>query len=215
MFSIADVRSRGAGARTAAAKLNVELTSESPLYSTGGWLKLPWIRILVGGGLSANELDPTLPATEPDRRPEFRSEFRHFFVAAFIRNVVFWTWWVGAVIGGIVLWRRGGAADLPWGIVAGGVAGIGFSATVACCLLLGDLLPQMLYFPDGGNFALLFFVWLPLVLICWALWGAGLGLLCAFVPMLRPILLVPAQQALAWLCRLCGLRGLSAYFAPA
>jgi hypothetical protein len=82
---------------------------------------------------------------------------------------------------------------------------------------VGDALPQIIWgvLGLGGNFALLFFVWLPLITLFWAMFGAGLGLLCGFVKPLQGLLLKPAQEGLSRLCGLCGLRSLAGYFAPA
>jgi hypothetical protein len=215
LFPFVDMMSRGSAARSAASKMQIELSEDSPLRRVGGWLSMPWNRILLGSAetIPAEVFNPA-PGLQG---PVVRSEYRHYYVASFIRRVVWWTWWIGALAGGWTLWRRSGAGDVVWGIIAGGVAGIGAAATLACIILVGDALPQIIWgaLGMGGNFAMLFFVWLPLVTLFWTMFGVGLGFLCAYVKPCQSLLLKPAQEGLSRLCGLCGLRGLAGYFAPA
>ena len=58
-------------------------------------------------------------------------------------------------------------------------------------------------------------VWIALALVYWTLLGAALGLVLGWIAPLKRTLIAPVQGAVAGLCRLCGLRGLAAYCAPA
>ncbi len=306
---LVDFLGRGPAARTAAAKARIQLDQDSPLLSAGGWLSLPWNRILLGGedklprglfntrGLRTDKLaketnfegrkcatyadlakaieenrskvdlnqkdtqkilldlfkdpkrDDLVRATEKAVRateqavkvvpknddrlekekekaqdiliealaPVIRADYRGYYVSAMVRHIVIWTFWLGAVAGALWMARRGGPGDLVWGLVAGAVAGIGFSASLACAFLVAEIVPQTLWalFGAGGGVLVLLFLWVPLALLCWAALGAAAGLIAAWFPPLKHLLLVPAQQVLAWICRMCGLRGLAAYCAPA
>jgi len=164
--------------------------------SVAVWLQLPWPQIFL----------------EAQTR-----EFRDQFVSSFVRTVALWTWWAGAVAGLLMLRRRDGAwIDLPWGVIAGGVAGIAGGATLACVVLLGDLVPSFLWsLPAGGLAAGVggLILWILLALLCWMLVGALLGLILGLLGPLGRVVLVPLLDALGGLCGLCGLRGAAAYFA--
>src|SRR5262249_27407564 len=99
--------------------------------------------------------------------------------------------------------------------VAGAVAGLAVMATVACGFLILDTIPLALWgLWGGGNIGLLL-LWVVVAVLVWGLMGAVTGLLLGAVGRLRRVLVAPVQSALAGLCRLCGLRGLATYCAPA
>ncbi len=169
--------------------------------ATGGggdyaaWLERPWPAILLGA--------------------EATHDFRDHFVSLFVRIVTLGTWWVGALGGALLLARRG-IGNLPWGLVAGAVAGAAGGATVACLLLVGDLLPHTLWATLGlGGGAGLLAVWIPLAVLCWAALGAGLGVILGLTGALGRAVLAPTQAAVAGFLRLVGMRGAAEYFAPA
>jgi hypothetical protein len=140
-----------------------------------------------------------------------------YFLSAFLQTFVWWTFWIGAIFWPVFLLRRGGGpADLPWSIVAGIVLGIMASATLACLVLIGDLVPQLLWNATiASASAALVPVWVLLVLVFWTGLGALAGLfLQALGPLGKPIL-APVERGLAGLCRKCGLAGLAIFLTPA
>jgi hypothetical protein len=96
----------------------------------------------------------------------------------FIRHVVLATWWLGAVAGGVLLWRRGGRpADVVCGTIAGAVAGVLVSATFACIEPWADgparalwrLLARAVH---GGELTTSPWLWTPVwVLVVVLTWG--------------------------------------------
>jgi hypothetical protein len=151
-----------------------------------------------------------------EQQREAATQFRDEFVKSFLRVFVLWTFWIFAGLWTFSLWRSGGIKELPWGIVSGFVLGIMASATLACLVLVLDLVPHMVWdLVVSGSSGALVPLWLLVALVCWTLIGAGLGLALAFLGPLGQVILAPVQQGLAGLCRLCGLAGLAETFAPA
>src|SRR5262249_38785633 len=147
-----DMLGRGTAARWAAERTKtgqgagILLTEDSHLKRVGGWLALPWNRILTVSEplLSVKLIDPKALELEL-----FDTEsFRHYFVSYFLRILVLCTWWIGSVWGAIVMARRDGPLDVGWGIVAGAAAGFMISASVACLFLIFEMLPLALW-PTG------------------------------------------------------------------
>lgn len=212
MVPLADVLARWSAAEDAATKLNVAPTEESDFARFGGWLRLPWLPILGGSDakLSAKVFQPG-SATELSM-----SEFRHYFVTYFIRWLVVRTWWLGAIVGVIMVVRRGGITDLPWGIVAGAIAGFGVSATVAAFFLLVELVPHTLWhvaIGAQGGFGYLL-LWSFLAIVCWLFVGVALGAVVPLIAPLRRLLIDPFQSTTATLFRIAGLRTLADYWSP-
>jgi hypothetical protein len=209
---LVDLYARGAAVASAMVLTNQGMTSggtsDAPV---GAWLQLPWARIFSGSQASGGGPEPTLGKNA-------MREFRDHFVGRFVRIVALWTWWLGALVGLMALWRRGGTfADLPWGLIAGAVAGVAASATLACMVLLGDLVPSVVWsLPEGGLAGGVggLLLWIMLALFCWSLLGAALGLVLGLLGPLGQAILAPVQNGLAGFCRLCGLRGAASYFAP-
>lgn len=181
----------------------------NPLSEAGGWLRLPWATILMGSREPIpNELFETPPAL-----PVPWVEFRDRFGSYFIRYLVTWSWWVGAVLGALLVWRRGGGmSNLPWGILAGAVAGVAGSATLASAYLVVEVVPHFLWglVLGGKGNALLLLVWVVVALVGWAVIGGLLGLLLSRVPPLERAIVAPVRKMVDGLFRLCGLRGLAA-----
>jgi hypothetical protein len=136
----------------------------------------------------------------------------------FLKLFVLATWWLGGIIGVILVWRRGGRwTDLICGAVAGAGMGLIGSATLGCGLIVGDAVPRFLLAkavglrPDTSPW-LWTPVWVALAVACWTVLGGVAGLLLsAFGPGRR--LLGVAASPLAWLFRACGLDRAADFFA--
>ncbi len=213
---VADGIARGQAAKAAAARLAPAalLVENSPFTGFAGWLELPWPKIFLSSNPQVFDQFLGGQAAGPGN---LTREFRDLFASGFIRIVALWTFWVGAVGGAWVLMRRGGGMlDLPWGLVAGAVAGLAGSATLACLILAGDLVPQALWALFGlGGGAGLFPVWILFAVACWALLGAGAGAALGLTGPLGGVVLAPVQSALAGLCRAVGMKRAAGYFTPA
>jgi hypothetical protein len=156
---------------------------------------------------------------DPFAHPEYLASFVKYFLATFI----LWTWWLGAALGILLLWRKGaGWKDLSCGAVAGAVAGLIGSASFACLFLVIDRLPRMLWeategLPVPAGFAGLegpdFVSWLAVAAGCWMALGAVIGLLFGWVSQLHEVLLAPVEKSLAVFFRVLGLRRVAAFFA--
>lgn len=215
MVLFVDAGGRAGVVQAAGAKLGFDTAAGSDAAATGGWLKLPWPAILVGGSttFSADFFQPGSTETIS------ASDFRHYFASYFVRSVVLRTWWLGALLGALLVWRRGGGAvDLLFGLVAGAVAGLIAAATLACVALVLETVPHAIWWyilgGHGGNFAW-WLVWVVLALICWTAAGFALGLAGWALPPLRRLAVNPFQGALAGLFRLCRLGGLADWWATA
>ena len=210
---LVDGYARGAATDAALHQMGALLAgAESPLTELGGWLHLPWPGILLAS-------NPTLlndfvgPAG--NMLPNPTRTFRDEFASHFIRLVALWTWWVGALLCAWVVCRRAGWVNLPWGLVAGAGAGVVGGATLACLILVGDLIPHAIWaLTSGAGGAGMLVVWILIALVSWTTLGAAVGAVLALTgPLGRP-LLDPVLGTLAGLFRMVGLRGLSAYFTP-
>jgi hypothetical protein len=141
----------------------------------------------------------------------------------FVRHFTLATWWLGAVAGAWMLWRRGHAwIDLFWGLLAGAAGGLAASATFACLVPLLDLLPRSLWALLGvvlgqSQGAGLPWLWTPLwiawVAAIWALQGAVIGGLLGGLGQTGRQLLNGISGALAETLKVFGLRQAAAYFA--
>ncbi len=200
-------------ARAAAQKLGVKTAPNSPIDGNGGWLRLPWLPILAGAHdkFSARDFQPDSDETLN------MADFRHYFVSYFIRWFVLCTFWIGAVAGAILVVRRGGSTlDIPWGIIAGAVAGFGFSATLAAFFLVAEMLPHALWHlafrgSAGAGFLVL---WTVLAIFSWFIVGLALGAVLPWIGPLRRLLIDPFQGLIAGLFRWAGLVTMAVYWAP-
>lgn len=140
----------------------------------------------------------------------------------FVKDFVVITWWLGAVAAVGLMWRRGSrGTDLIYGLVAGAVAGLVGSATLACLLPEVDWLPRFLWHTIAvgntwGSTTGPLWAWVPLwvvlALVNWAWWGAVVGFVLGRAGQAGTRLLDQTATALAWLCRLCGLKRAAAFF---
>lgn len=207
LVPVVEFGGRAAVVHHAAIKVKEVPAPDSPVMRTAGWLQLPWIAILTGKdeAISVKLFNPQFEGAVSAR------EFRHHYAGALVRTLILWTWWIGAVVGVIVVWRRSGGGDAVWGLLAGAVAGILVSATVACLFLVLEIVPHALAAkvlgPTDGVAA--WFVWVLLALAGWTLCGLALGIVLSLLPPLRAGVLLPLQQGLAGICRLCGFHGLA------
>jgi hypothetical protein len=195
-------------------KLGVQPTSDSAMMQTAGWLGLPWPSILVGGGDAEFSADVFVPGSAARVS---KPEFRHYFASYFIRSLVLRTWWLGGLVGVWLIWRRGGGLlDLPWGLIAGAVAGLAVSATVASVFLVFELLPHLLWAGmfGGGGSVFHAIAWVLLTLICWTLSGLAVGAALAAIPATRRWLVHPFQHLFAGLFRSVGLARLADAWTP-
>jgi hypothetical protein len=210
MVPISDGLLRSAAVRSAAQKLNVNVTADSPVGGWAGWLRLPWPAIMAGSNVRIpNEL------FDPDNhKTEAASELRDNFVGSFVRTLVFLTWWLGGVLGAVLLWRRGGAFDVPWGFVAGAVGGLAAAATFGSAFLVIEMIPQFIWHvvsgDSGGPVAWVF--WVLLATLSWLALGTGLGIVCAALPPLRRLVLLPLQRLPAALLRMAGMPTMAAFW---
>jgi hypothetical protein len=223
LIPVVDLHARGAAIADAAARL--ELTPDASLTAPAGWLQLPWGSLLAG-------LDAALPQDlfhdqydGPLAEATLRArDFRHYFLGAFIRDVVFWTWWLGPVLAALALFKdaepkgRTGflMRNLPFALMAGCVAGVLLAATLACVFLAVEIVPHVFWEVVFGKTSSIGFlpVWLAVAVFAWLGAGAVVGFIVALVPALRRAI-VPVPQALvAGLCRLCRMRGLERLIQP-
>jgi hypothetical protein len=136
-----------------------------------------------------------------------------------LRPFVLATWWLGIVLGLVLVWRRGGrGTDLFCGTVAGAFAGLIGAATLGCLLLVLDALPYALlaHMTASRPPAASPWAWLPLwVLLApltWALLGGGLALALTTLGRRGAQLLDTIASPFAWLFRSCGLERAAAFF---
>ena len=215
LVPIMDVYGRGAAANEALAKITADgKGAERPSLKWSNWLRLNWARIYLDPKpeVLTDILGPETPATL-DRTREFRDAFTGYL----LRIVVGFTWWMGAVLAVLVLVSAATWADAPWGLIAGAGAGIAASATIGSLVMIGDLVPHLLWqaaLHRDGDRLLLLPLWSLLAVIWWTILGALVGIgLTLLGPLGRPVL-APLQGLLSGGLRLFGLRRLADFFAP-
>jgi hypothetical protein len=213
LIPFVDCLGRHAAASAAALKLGVKTAHNSPIDDNGGWLRLPWLPILAGvnGKFSARDFQP-----ESDETLNM-ADFRHYFVSYFIRWFVLGTFWLGAVAGAILVVKHGGSTlDIPWGIIAGAVAGLALSATAAAVFLVGEMLPHALWHlafraNAGAGFLVL---WILLAIFSWFVVGVALGVVVPWIGPLRRLFIDPLQALISRGFRSMGLATLADYWTP-
>jgi hypothetical protein len=141
----------------------------------------------------------------------------------FVRHFVLATAWLGAIIGGIALRRRGaGTADVVCGILTGAVGGLAISATLACCLPALDWLPRTVWRTLAQNTGLAAgtglvwlwtFLWIAVAANAWAVLGGMLGFVLGHAGDAGGRFLARVADSLSWTCRAFGLRRAAAFFA--
>lgn len=204
---------RSSAARAAGEKLGVPATEGGAVNDFGGWLKLPWLPILVGADAKFSTVD-----FQPDSAAELSmADFRHYFVSYFIRWFVLMTFWIGAIAGAITVLRRGGGVlDVPFGLIAGTFAGFCVSASLGAFFLVGELLPHALWHVVfGGHGGIGFLIlWIVLAIVCWFIIGILAGVILPLFTPLRHLLIDPFQGMFASVFRLVGMARLANYWMP-
>ncbi len=135
----------------------------------------------------------------------------------FLRLFVLATWWAGALVGVVLVWRSGGRlSDLVCGLIAGAVAGLAGSATLACVLVAADALPRWLLHAVLGDRAmgpaLATPLWILTSLVCWLVEGAALGFVLGLLGRAGAAVLAVAGAPLVWLLRVCGMGNAAEFF---
>jgi hypothetical protein len=141
---------------------------------------------------------------------------------SFIRYFVLATWWLGAVFGALVLWRRSERkVDVVFGCLAGAVAGLAGSATFACLLPSLDTLPRFLWRAmavqlgwTGLTGPVWFWTasWILFATAIWTVLGMAVGLVLSWFGPPGQRLLQRMEGLLASLLGLLGLKEPAAYF---
>ena len=212
LIPFVDMMGRSNAANSAARKLGVKPSSAGQVAQTGGWLQLPWFAIL-GGADEKFSAD----VFEPDSKAMLGSmDFRHYFATYFLRAFMLTTFWIGAIIGALMVLRRGGTLDLPWGIIAGAFAGLVVSTTVGAFFLVVEMVPHTLWhlmFGAHRGFGFLM-LWILLALFSWLVVGIGLGLVVPWIAPLRRMLIDPFQRLIAKGFAAIGMKKLDEYWSP-
>jgi len=139
-----------------------------------------------------------------------------------VKHFVLATWWIGAVLGAVILKLRGSRiTDVLCGLIAGTMAGLVGSATLAALLPVSDLLARMLWpflgarTDLGSDSGLVWFwtaAWIILAAATWSLWGALFGVFLASMGEAGREILLRIGSILSWLSRRFGMRGAAEYF---
>jgi hypothetical protein len=214
MVPISDGFLRPTAVSSAARKLDVPVAPDAPVAQTGGWLLLPWFSILTAANtpIPAELFVPGSPGAVP------AADFRDYFVGSYARWFVLGTWWLGAAAGVVLVARRGGVLDVPWGFIAGSVAGLAGGATLASLFLVVESVPHLIWHvathDSGGNF-FWWAAWVALSLVCWLALAVGVGIVCSILPPLRRLALHPLQRLTAVPFRALGLPALANFWFPA
>ncbi len=155
----------------------------------GSWLGVPWGSVLLSAEFQLPEAIAEKDALPTSRQ---RQDFRDYLVSTFVRIVTLATWWVGALLWVIVLFRRGGLTSGLWGIVSGVVLGAILSASVACLILVAEVVPHFLWSQVLGSEADSIGAvmgWSLFATMCWGGLGAALAVLLVVLgPVGRPLL---------------------------
>jgi hypothetical protein len=132
----------------------------------------------------------------------------------FVRVFALTTWWLGALVGGLAMKKRGGNwADVLSGVVAGGVGGFLLSTTLACLWPVLDWLPRTCwtglkwFVPAGpvpGAVWLWTSTWVLMACGCWGILGGLVGLVLPRLGRGGSTLWLLLASPWVWLCRRLG-----------
>lgn len=142
------------------------------------------------------------------RTPGTEDKFLHPFVLA--------TWWLGGLVGLVLVWKQGGKwSDRLCGVVAGCAAGLAVFSVVGCLLILLEGLPRALMLGLAGVLGGQRSAWISLPLwvltagFNWVLLGGTAGLVLGCLGATGKRWLSAAAAPLAWACRSLGMKGLA------
>lgn len=210
LIPVADFYARPAAVAEAAQRAAAQPPStNAPVNTQAGWLQLPWTGLLLQGDYQMPE---HFLGSRPEQQIRDRQNFRDFVVSHFIRDFLLLTWWIGPLVLIVLLYRRSGLADALWGLVAGLFLGIILSATLACLVLMLDLLPLQILsglFADREPSLLLLLIWSAAAVVSWALFGALLALVLTLLGPLGQPFLTAVHDVMTQGLRLCGLSELT------
>jgi hypothetical protein len=139
----------------------------------------------------------------------------------YVRAFVLSTWWIGAILGGVALWKRGQrVSDAFCGIVSGAVAGLLGSATLACLLPWLDWVPRTVLkvmHPVGtGEARDAVWLWTPLWIAiavgCWGIAGAFAGFCLQLAGKRGTWLLSRIARPWSWTFEIVGLKRVAEFF---
>ncbi len=135
----------------------------------------------------------------------------------FLSVFVLSTWWLGAFVGVVLVYQKGGRfADLLCGAAAGAWAGLAACATLGCAMALIDFVPRLLLKAVPSSVSIPAVVatllWLALAPLCWTLLGAGLGMVLTMAGRRGAAAMALLALPLAWVCRLCRLDRAADFF---
>jgi hypothetical protein len=128
----------------------------------------------------------------------------------YLRLFVLATWWLGALVGVIFVWRGGGkVTDLFCGLVAGAVLGAAAAATAGCLIVVGDAVPRLVLGAVLGGQTwgpiLSTPLWIVLAVGWWLILGAFIGAFLGILGRRGASFLSVASSPLSGLCRVFGL----------
>jgi hypothetical protein len=215
LLPVVDFYGRGLAANEALGRIpSARPAQERPSLFWGGWLNIAWARVYLDP--QKEVLDDLLGPAAPAQADRTR-DFRDYFTSRLLQIVVGFTWWIGAVAGAFILWRRGQFTDVPWGLIAGAAAGIAVSATLGSIVVAGDLVPQVFWgwtLEGKADGLVLLPLWAMVVLIWWTCLGLVVGVGLTLLGPFGQLLVYPIQVILAECFRFVGLRRLGEHFAP-
>jgi hypothetical protein len=140
---------------------------------------------------------------------------------AYLKVFVLSTFWVGGVVGVIVVAQRGGRwTDYFCGLIAGLATGVAAAATLGCVLSAGDAIPRLLLRLLSAPLSsppspwIVTPLWLVLACACWIILGVLLGVALTLLGPLGARVVDLLGAPFAWLLRLCGLNRLAELFSP-
>ena len=206
LVPIVDLHVREAALNEAMVRVGVEA-------GPGDWLRMPWVPLLAGFGEGMPaETFGDLPGKPPDEMRRIAHDFRPYFMSAFVRELILWTWWIAA-LGCVAALLFGGEGfafhNLVPSLIAGSVLGLLASATIACFFLGAELLPHALWsMAINKSGPAWHIVWPIFAVLCWTLIGAGIGVVLVAMRPVRAAIYPGVQRFVAGVFRLFRLRGL-------
>lgn len=133
----------------------------------------------------------------------------------FLRVFTWYTWWIGILIGAVLLWRRRTrATDIFSGIVAGSLAGVVAAVTFASIVNVVDVIPRQVYStlfatstissPVTGTI-----FWILLALACWLIIGGVAGLVLNYAGRWGKVFLSTISRPFQGVLSSIGLQGIA------